>query len=180
MLAALALREPLGAKRIGATVVGFLGVLLILRPSAQSELGWPATAALCSALLLAMTVTGMKAMTRDHSTTTLMAFSSLLGLLLSTPAAIYVWHWPNPWDLFLLACMGVLGTLTQTCYIKGMTAGDASVMAPLDYTRLIFAVAAGLLLFHTLPGWSTVLGALVIMASTLYITWYDSKPDNGD
>ena len=175
LLAALFLREPLGSKRFVATLVGFAGVLLILQPSAQSELGWPAASALLSALLLAMTVTGMKAMTRDHSTTTLIAFSSALGILLSLPAALYVWRWPNAWELLLLSAMGLLGTITQTCYIKGMTAGDAMLMAPMDYSRLLFALAAGWLLFGSLPSAMTLLGALIIIAATLYITLFEAR-----
>ncbi len=174
LLASVLLREPLGMSRILATIMGFLGVLLILQPQTNSSLGWPAAGALASALLLAMTVTGMKVMTRDHSTITLMAWSSLMGLLISALPAIYVWRWPDWLDLLLLSCMGVLGTITQTCYIKGMTAGDASVMAPLDYTRLIFAVLAGLLFFNTLPGLMTIVGSLIIIGSTLHITIVDN------
>jgi drug/metabolite transporter (DMT)-like permease len=175
LLATLLLREPLGLKRSVATLVGFAGVMLILKPSAQSELGRPAAAALISALLLAMTVTGMKAMTRDHSTTTLIAYSSLLGMVFSLPAALWVWHWPSPSDLLLLTLMGVLGTATQSCYIKGMSAGEATVMASMDYTRLLFALAAGWLFFGTLPTTLTLLGALIIIAATLFITVFDSS-----
>lgn len=176
LLAALLLKEPLGTRRIVATLTGFVGVLLILGPSTESELGIPALAALVSALLLAGTVTGMKAMTRDHSTTTLIAFSSTLGMLLALPGALWVWRWPDAWDLFLLGLMGVLGTATQSCYIKGMTAGDASVMAPMDYTRLLFATLAGWLLFDDLPGLMTLFGAAIIIASTLYITLARTGP----
>lgn len=180
LLAAVVLREPLGLRRIVATVFGFCGVLLILQPIDQgsvghANLGWPAISALVSALLLTMTVTGMKVMTRDHSTTTLMSWSSLLGLMLSAIPAFYVWRWPNAMDLMLLSAMGVLGTLTQTCYIKGMTLGDATVMAPLDYTRLIFAVAAGLVFFQALPSAQTIAGALIIIAATLSITLLDAR-----
>lgn len=175
LLAAVLLREPLGVQRIGATLCGFLGVLLIVHPSGDGNLGWPAAAALISALMLAMTITGMKAMSRDHSTLTLMTWSALLGLLLSAIPSLYVWRWPGAVDLLLLTLMGVLGTLTQTCYIKGMTAGDATVMAPMDYARLLFAVLAGWLLFHTLPTLLTAAGSLIIIVSTLYITLVESR-----
>jgi hypothetical protein len=66
--------------------------------------------------------------------------------------------------------MGVIGTLTQGAYIKGMEAGEAAVMAPIDYTRLVFAVGAGLLLFHEAPSPAVLIGAAIVVASTLFIS----------
>ncbi len=177
-LAAVVLKERIGARRIIATTIGFLGALLMLQPAASSGdayLSAPALAALASALLIAMTVTGMKFMTRDHTTMTLMAWSAALGLVLAVPPALFVWRWPEPVDLLLLATMGVLGTITQACYIKGMAEGDATVMAPVDYSRLVFAIILGFLLFGEIPNSLTMLGAGIIIASTLYITIRESR-----
>jgi drug/metabolite transporter (DMT)-like permease len=189
-LAAIILKERIGPRRVSATVVGFLGALLMLQPAATGEaahLGLPAFAALSSAFLIAMTVTGMKFMTRDHTTMTLMSWSAVLGLVLSIPPAMFVWRQPEFVDLVLLALMGVLGTVTQACYIKGMSEGDATVMAPLDYSRLVFAILIGYLLFGEIPNGITMLGAGVVIASTLYITIRESRlgvptttPDRAD
>jgi len=171
--AGLILREPIGPLRIGAAVVGFLGVLIMLKPGAGGAagwLGWPQVAALVSALLFALTITGMKVMTRDHSPFTLLVYAAVLGLVFSIPPALFVWRWPSWPDLGLLAAMGVIGTLTQGCYIKGMEAGEAAVMAPIDYTRLVFAVLAGFLLFHEVPRAATLIGAGIVVASTLFIS----------
>jgi drug/metabolite transporter (DMT)-like permease len=126
-------------------------------------------------LLFAFTVTGMKVMTRDHTTTTLMAWSAVLGFVLVIPPALFVWRWPSWNDLLLLAAMGVLGTITQACYIKGMAQGDAAVMAPVDYTRLVFAILFGYLLFGDVPDTLTMAGAVIIIGSTLYITVRESR-----
>ena len=165
------LREALGPLRIGATLVGFAGVMLMLAPSGHMSLGWAQGAALASAFLFAMTVTGLKVMTRDHSPFTLLVYSAVLGLVFSAPTALLAWRWPHPLDLVLLAVMGVLGVVTQACYIKGIQIGDAAAMAPIDYTRLVFAVGAGFVLFHEIPGPRTLIGAAVVIAATLYITW---------
>ncbi|HEX2494067.1 MAG TPA: DMT family transporter [Steroidobacter sp.] len=174
-LAAFVLKEPVGPRRITATMVGFLGALLMLQPSAAGHMGWPAIAALSSAFLIALTVTGMKVMTRDHTTTTLMTWSATLGFVLAIPPALFVWRWPSMLDLLLLAAMGVLGTATQACYIKGMSEGQAAVMAPLDYTRLIFAVGLGYAWFGDIPNVLTMTGASIIVASTVYITWREAQ-----
>ncbi|MGH8185223.1 MAG: DMT family transporter, partial [Steroidobacteraceae bacterium] len=174
-LAAFVLHEHVGPRRVCATLVGFGGALLMLQPHAQFSLGWPAAAALASSLLFALTVTGMKVMTRDHSTLTLMAWAAVLGFVLAVPPALFVWRWPTYTDLALLGCMGVLGTITQACYINGMAAGDAAVMAPIDYTRLVFAVILGYTLFREVPNTMTMLGAAVVIASTVYITLREER-----
>lgn len=182
-LAAFVLREHIGRWRIGAALVGFAGVLLMLQSltgSGHAPLGLPQLAALTSAFLFALTITGMKTLTRDHPNFVLLSWAALLGLLFSIPPALFVWRWPEPLDLLLLSIMGVVGVATQACYIQGMKVGDAAAMAPIDYTRLVFATAAGFLIFGDIPGVLTLVGAGVVVASTLIITWrehYISKRD---
>lgn len=174
-LAAFVLKESVGPRRVAATIVGFLGAMLMLQPAAQGDMGTPALAALASSLLFAMTVAGMKFMTRDHTTTTLMAWSVVLGFVVAIPPALFVWRWPSLTDLALLAAMGILGTITQVCYIRGMAEGDAAVMAPVDYTRLVFAIILGYILFGDIPNTLTLAGAGIIIAATLYITIRESR-----
>jgi len=120
-LAIFVLGEKIGPWRMTATLVGFGGVLLMLQPSIANAVGWPPAAALASAALFAMTVTGMKMMTRDHSVTVLLVWSAVLGFVLAIPFAVLEWRWPTPIDLALLSAMGALGLVTQVCYIKGMS-----------------------------------------------------------
>lgn len=176
-LAAFALKERIGPLRLGAALVGFAGVLMMIRPGAdgQFHMGLPALAMLASSFLLALTITGMKVLTRDHSPTVLLVWSAALGLVLAAPPALFVWRWPNPLDLGLLALMGVMGTVTQGCYIKGIQIGDAAAMAPIDYVRLVFTAAIGFLVFHEVPGLWTIAGAAVVVASTLLITWLEAR-----
>jgi drug/metabolite transporter (DMT)-like permease len=149
----------------------------MIRPGAggQFSVGLPALAMLASAFLFALTVTGMKVMTRDHSPTVLLTWAVTLGLIFSIPGALFVWRWPEPSDLALLCLMGAMGTATQGLYIKGMQIGDAAAMAPVDYTRLVFSAAAGFFLFHEVPGPWTLAGAAIVVASTLLITWREQQ-----
>ncbi len=176
-LAAFVLREKVGPLRVGAALMGFVGVLIMVRPGAASHMamGLPALAMLASSFLFAMTITGMKVMTRDHSPMVLLVWAATLGVVLAIPGALFVWRWPEPRDLGLLALMGVMGTMTQACYIRGMAIGDAAAMAPVDYTRLVFSTVAGFVLFHELPGIWTFVGAGVVVASTLFITWREQR-----
>ena len=173
-LAAFALREKVGPARIGAALVGFAGVLLMLKSLADqghAVFGLPQLAALASAAMFATTITGLKSLTRDHSPFTLLAWAAVLGFAFILPPALFVWRWPTPVDFVLLCAMGAIGTVTQACYIKGMEVGDAAAMAPIDYTRLVFATALGFLVFHEIPGVLTLVGAGIVVASTLIITW---------
>ena len=170
-LAVFVLRETVGVWRLGATIVGFGGALVMLQPSVGGAAPTlPALAALASAGLFAMTVTGMKILTRDHSVTVLTVWSATLGFFLAAPFALVQWRVPTLLDFLLLSLMGALGLCTQVCYIKGMALGDAAAMAPIDYTRLIFALMFGFVLFHEIPNAVTILGALIVMGSTLVIT----------
>lgn len=175
-LAAFVVREHVGPLRIAAAVVGFAGVLLMLRPGADGfTLGLPGLAMLAASFLFALTITGMKVMTRDHSPTVLIVWAATLGFVLAIPGAFLTWRWPEPADLGLLCLMGVMGTATQFAYIRGMEAGDAAAMAPIDYTRLVFTAAAGFLLFREVPTVWTLAGAAVVVASTLFITWREQQ-----
>ncbi len=170
LLAGLVLREAMGPRRIGAVVVGFIGVLVILRPEPGAAFGLPQAAALASALLLAMTVTGLKSLTRDLSASTVMVWSSFLGLATGLPFALADWRWPAPGDLVLLAALGGLSAANQILFIKGMTVGDAAALAPVDYSRLVLSILVGLVLFHERPQPVVILGALLVVASSLFIT----------
>lgn len=174
-LAIFALGETVGPWRIGATLVGFVGVLIMLQPGSGFNVAAPELAALAAAALFAAAITGMKVLTRDHSLTTLAVWSAVLGLVFALPFALADWRWPTWPDLLLLAAMGVAGLVAQLCYIKGMSLGDAAAMAPIDYTRLVFALIVGLVLFHEVPNLVTMAGAAIIIVATLVITLREQR-----
>lgn len=171
LLAAVFLRETIGPSRIAAVAVGFVGVLIIMRPwGAGVTLGWPHVAALVSALCLAGTITGVKSLTKDLSASSILVWSSIIGEILCLPFALADWRWPSVGDLIPLFLIGLLSAANQVLFIKGMTVGEAAVLAPIDYARLVLSIIAGLVVFGELPDAYTYLGAGVIVASTLYIT----------
>lgn len=171
LLAAIFLREVIGPSRIAAVLMGFVGVMIIMRPWASGvDIGWPHLAALVSALCLAGTITGVKSLTRNLSASSILVWSSIIGELLALPFALADWRWPSPGDLIPLFLIGLLSAANQVLFIKGMAVGEAAVLAPIDYARLVLSVVAGLLVFGEWPDVFTWLGAGVIVVSTLYIT----------
>lgn len=171
LLAAIFLREVIGPSRIAAVLMGFVGVMIIMRPWASGvDIGWSHLAALVSALCLAGTITGVKSLTRNLSASSILVWSSIIGELLALPFALADWRWPSPGDLVPLFLIGLLSAANQVLFIKGMAVGEAAVLAPIDYARLVLSVVAGLLVFGEWPDIFTWLGAGVIVVSTLYIT----------
>ncbi|MNI83016.1 Riboflavin transporter [compost metagenome] len=86
------------------------------------------------------------------------------------PFALVDWRWPSVGDLIPLFLIGLLSAANQVLFIKGMAIGEAAVLAPIDYIRLVLSIMAGLVVFGEMPDVFTYLGASVIIASTLYIT----------
>ena len=171
LLAVLFLRETIGPSRIAAVLMGFVGVVVIMRPwGTDVAIGWPHVAALFSALCLAGTITGVKSLTKNLSASSILVWSSIMGELLSLPFALADWRWPSPVDLIPLFLIGLLSAANQLLFIKGMAVGEAAVLAPVDYARLVLSVVAGLLVFGEWPDAFTWIGAGVIVVSTLYIT----------
>lgn len=177
-LAAWLLGERIDRHTLFATLIGFGGVLVILSPgSPKSLIGWPAAQALLAALLVSWSVISVKQMVRDHSDLALLTWSALLGIAFTAPLAWSSWRMPEPEDALLLGAMGVLGVVTQACYIRGMALGDASLMAPLDYARILFTTLLGYMLFAELPLPTTYAGSALIIAAAIYVTLHGRRRD---
>ena len=171
-LAILFLGERIGRPRLIATLVGFGGVVVVLRPTSPgSFLGIAAFCGLASAVLIALSVTGLKALTRSHGSLSMLAWAALLGTLFTFPAAIPEWRLPGVRDGLLLLVMGLTGVISQFCYIRGLAMGDATVLAPIDYSRIIFTALFGAVAFGERPSASTWIGVAIIVGSALFITW---------
>jgi drug/metabolite transporter (DMT)-like permease len=167
-LAVLFLGERLGLPQLVLTVIGFGGVLVMLDPGGFA-FGKGQVTALIAALLIAATNISVKSLSRDQSIFTLVIWSSFLGAALTAPFAIVQAHVPSGPDLLLLLLMGTLGVAAQMCNVRGLQIGAASVVVPIDYTRLIFATVIGSILFGEYPSVATILGAAFIIGATVLL-----------
>lgn len=169
LLAMLLLREKVGAWRQGAIVVGFVGVLVMVRPT-DMRLDLAALAALSSALLMAYSVVTVKDLSRDHSTLSLVLWMNAATTLIGLPLALFAWRTPGLTDAGVFALLAVSGVLAQTFFTRGLAAGDASFLTLMDYVRLPLAALAGFVLFGEAPDVWTWLGAAIVIGSTIFIT----------
>ena len=173
-LAAFILSEAVGPRRAIAACVGFVGVLIMLRPNmgagdAGMLLSLGAAAALGHAFLVALATVLVNIASRHDGSVKLMFYTNTVSVTLIAIPTFFVWQTPNMSELMMLVAMGILATASHNCFIRAFALGEASVIAPVDYARLIFAALAGFVVFSTVPDIYTITGALIIVASSFYI-----------
>lgn len=174
VLAVIFLGEAVRWRRWTATAVGFAGVLIMLRPNAGTEVV-PAVVAVAGAAFIAAVVILVKKLSERDPPLTLMLNTFLIQLVFAAVPAALVWQTPTAAELGWLALGGGCAVLGQLCLIQSCRVGEASAVAPFDYARLIFAGGFGVFLFgEALDVW-TVVGAAVIVASTLYIARREAR-----
>jgi drug/metabolite transporter (DMT)-like permease len=168
VLAAVFLSERLRSHRTAATLAGFLGVLIVMRPGPDMQPA--ALVALAAAGMAAANIVMVRILTRTDRTETMVFYAvAAQTAVLAVPAALN-WETPDARELLLLAATAVVATMLQTCVVRGYRLAEASAMAPFEYTRLLFSTTAGLLLFAEVPDIWTGVGALILIGSTFYIT----------
>lgn len=171
--AALILGEIVRVRRWTATLIGFCGALVIIRPG-MTEMGLGNWLALGSAVFMGVSALIIKSLTRGDDPWTVVFFSHLLMIPLALIPAILVWSWPSfeVW-MFLLATgpVAVIGHILMT---KAYSITDASIIAAVDFSRLPCAVLVGWVAFGELTDVWTWVGAAIIFASSLYIVRRES------
>lgn len=174
VLAALVLHETVRARRWTATAVGFLGVLLMMRPGSEA-MEAAALVALLGAAFGALVTIFIKQLVATERKSTIMAYLGLTGMILTGLPMLFVWVTPNLYEVSLIVLMGLVGSIAQLCLMQAFKLGEASALAPFDYARLPFAAAFGWFFFgELLDGWA-IAGVLVIILSSTYIAWREAQ-----
>jgi drug/metabolite transporter (DMT)-like permease len=164
----LFLREQVGVHRWAATLVGLVGVLIVIRPGTgalQFAALYPIGSAACWAV--AMIATRMIG-GQDRSETTLL-WSAAVGLLLLTIGLPFAFVPPSWGEIGLGLCLGLAASTGQYLLILAYRRATASVLAPFSYIQLLFSGTLGYLVFGSVPDATAFLGAAVIIGSGLYI-----------
>jgi drug/metabolite transporter (DMT)-like permease len=161
------LGERVGMRRWMATAVGLIGVLIILRPGSSAfhpAAFFPIVSALAWACTLIMTrmMSG-----REHAITT-MTYSSIVGVCIVSAIVPFVWVTPSWNDILFGILIGVASTAGQWIVVLAFRYADASVLAPFQYTQLLWVSILGFMIFGEVPDAWTVTGAAFIVASGLY------------
>ena len=166
-LSALVLREHVGWRRWTAILIGFCGVLIALRPSAQT-FSLPALIALGGSLSFAV----LMLITRSLRSTPdiVMASSQFVGtFLLGAAMSSFGWVTPTPGSLLLFAAAGIISVTALFCVNRSLKLAPASVVVPYQYTMIVWAVLFGFVVFGDVPHPVTIIGASIIIGAGLYI-----------
>ncbi|BAI76664.1 permease of the drug/metabolite transporter superfamily (plasmid) [Azospirillum sp. B510] len=168
------LSEKVGIHRWSAVLVGFAGVLIIVRPSGD-VLNLGAIVALCGALTNALAMIAIRQLSRTEPPDTIVFYFTLLTTILLGLALPFSWVTPDPMGWFLLLATGLLGGCGQLMLTRAYSLAPAAVVAPLNYTSLLLAVTFGWFLWGEVPTTTMAVGAAVVMASGLYILHRETR-----
>ena len=174
LLAVLILHEVVVWQRWGLTAIGFFGVLMLARPDVGG-FDWISVAAIASALLAALGAIMTRILAQGDRPATLIVVQAVVTMGLLAPFTYLQWVTPTAWEWFMLFLMGASGAGGGWAQILAYREGDASVVTPLDYTRLLFSAVLGFLAFAEIPTLWTLLGIAIIVGSQLMAMRYERR-----
>lgn len=169
-LSGLVLREKIGSHRWAAILIGFAGVLVALRPTGEGTFTGAGFAVLAGALGYAVSAILVRVLGRTDSTQSMVFW--VLTMMAPCAAALAAPHWlpieePEHW--LLIAGVGLVGAFGQYALTEAFARGEASVIAPFEYTALAWGLGFDLALWGVLPDGMTWIGAAIIVASGVYL-----------
>jgi drug/metabolite transporter (DMT)-like permease len=166
-MAAAWLGERIGPRRWLAVLIGFAGVMLIIRPG-FTQVSWPLFIPLLGAFLWALYQVMVRFLARDDRPETTLLWSAFVGLAAISVIAPWEFRLPDTRAWILLAAVGTLGSLAHYALIRALDYADASAVQPHGYTLLVWAALMGWLVFDDVPGPWTILGACIVVLNGLY------------
>jgi drug/metabolite transporter (DMT)-like permease len=172
--AAVFLGEKVRTRRWGATVAGFVGALIIVRPEGF-DLGFATTLVLVASACMSIAVLSVKSLSRTESTNTIVLYMGLLMTPMSLIPALLYWTPPQPTDYLWFVVIGLFATIGQVSMANAFASADISAVLPFDFSRLLFAAAFGFLLFGEEPDTWTWVGAVIIFLATLYTAHREAR-----
>lgn len=171
---AVFLREKVRIRRWAAVLVGFAGVLIVVRPGVDS-LSVGSMLALVAAMFQAGAALTVRSLTGTEPSDRIVAWTTIMLSALTLPGAIAVWIWPS-WEVWGISlALGVVGVFGHSFMTRAYAHAEASLVMPLDYARLPFGAAIGYLLFAEVPDIYTWIGGVVIAGSAIYIARREAR-----
>jgi drug/metabolite transporter (DMT)-like permease len=175
ILAGPILGEWIGWRRWTAIVVGFFGVLVVIRPG-LGGMQWAALLSVAAAIFYAAYAITTRMIMRHDSSETTLFYANLVGVAIMLPVLPFVWTAPpSGFDMMLLLAVGAFGSAGHFLLIVAHHRAPASVLSPFIYTQLVWAVTLGYLVFGNVPSQWTLLGASIVVGSGLYLLYREQK-----
>jgi drug/metabolite transporter (DMT)-like permease len=166
------LGEKVGLRRWIAISIGFVGMLIIVRP--EGEVNPMSLLVLAGVLSFAMTVIKTRQLSLTDAAATIVFYSVVSASIVTGASLFWVWTQPQPLDWVLFITVGLFGALSQITITMAIRAAPISVLAPLDYLTLVFGVAIDFMVWGILPEPTTFYGAGIIVTVGIYIIYRDA------
>jgi len=176
-LAPFILGETVGIRRWAGVAVGLIGALIIIRPGLgvfQVAALLPLAAATC----LASYQIATRMLAGADSIWTTVLYTAGVGALIGSFAVPFYWTAPGAVDAFWMLMLGVLAGVGHLARVSGMSQASASILAPFNYTALVWAIVLGFIFFGELPDGMTVTGAVIIVGAGLSV-WHRDRVRRG-
>ncbi|KAB2862929.1 MAG: DMT family transporter [Bauldia sp.] len=182
VLAVLLLGEQVRIYRWSAVIVGLFGVIIILSdyvgPEASqvtkgSTIG--AVVAVAGALTGALAATQVRVLVRHEGAATIVVYFSAFTALFALFTLPFGWGVPDAVDALILVVAGICGGLGQVFLTQSYRYGDASLIAPFDYTSMIWALVVSLVVFNTWPNLTMLTGTAIVVAAGLFVIWREHR-----
>ena len=170
--AVLFLNEIVGKQRWFALGIGFIGILVILRPG-SATFAMPALLAIGGAIFIACSALLVKILNKTDTPDIIVLYMAIFSTPISLIAALFVWKTPSYEALAWLFGIGLFSTFGHLAYTRSFAAANASVVLPYDYMRLLMVAAVGYGFFKEIPDIWTWVGGCIIIISTFYISRRD-------
>jgi len=175
IFAIVILHEVVGLRRWGAMLAGFVGVVIVAQPGVSGSFNIYGLMAVGGAACAALVMITIRILSQTEKPITILSYQAIGVGLLMLPSALWFWRTPTLQEFALLAAIGVVSTLAQLCNIYAFRAAEASAIAPLDYTRLVWATGLGFLIFAEWPGTHVFAGAAVIILAGVYTMYREQQ-----
>ena len=162
------LGETVRARRWAAVLIGFIGVIILLRPDADTFTG-ASLVALLAAVMSASVAISIKFLTRTESPDAIVVFTTALWVPMSLVPASLFWQTPSGITWLWLVLAGLFGTVAHMCWTRALQLGDASILTPISFMQVLVVGVLGWWLFGESVDRYTLIGALIIFGSNLYL-----------
>jgi drug/metabolite transporter (DMT)-like permease len=170
-LSALILKEPVSLHRWLAVAVGFVGVLIMVHPDPRQFVGVGVLFAIAAAIGAAGANIAIREISRTEPGPTIVFYFTLAGAAVGLASLPFGWVMPSPGVLGLLVAAGLIGGTGQLLLTEAIRRAPVAVVAPFDYTQLVWAGLIGFLVWGETPAMLTLIGAMVVATSSTYILW---------
>ena len=173
LLAGFVFGQWIGPRQWAAISVGFLGVLIVTRPG-FGEVHWAASLSCLAVVFYALYNLMTRVLAAHDPTTTTLVYSSVVGVMILTPLMPQFYVAPSDMlSTVLLASTGLYGLIGHWLLIAAHRHVSAQDLSPFIYTQIVWMTVAGWFVFGDVPGFYTIIGALVVVASGLYLLWLE-------